>query len=469
MRAAAAWLCVVGLVSVANADPVDDYVRARLAASRVPGVSVAVVKDGRIVKAAGYGTASLELDAPATERTVYEIGSISKQFAANAVLLLRDEGRLRLDDPISQYVDGTPPAWAGITLRHILTHTVGLPDFDTGDLGFSYRREYTAAEFVALLAAPPLAFPPGERWAYTNAFPLLGLVVERVTGRRYAEFVGARIFTPLGLTSARFKMPGDVVPHRADGYLWKDGAYRHGETLRPQVVAANGGVLMNVLDFAAWDIALTSGRLLRPATVSEMSTPARLNDGTTVSHGLGWFIDTFNGHRFGAHWGTTVTGHSAVIRRYDEGVTVIVLGNLDDAGLAVDVMSKDIADMYLPGTALRGLRPVPDPAAAETARLRRLLAEIAAGRDATGVVPGLGTRLPGTVRERLAAALAAPVEHFVSLGEERLTPFHFNLDPAVVRVRRYRATTADFTRYLTVRMAADGTVRGVLIEDAAAE
>ena len=139
---------------------------------------------------------------------------------------------------------------------------------------------------MALLAARPLAFPPGERWAYTNAFPILGLVVERVTGQSYAEFVRKRIFTPLGLTSARFKMPGDVVPHRADGYLWKDGAYRHGETLRPQVVAANGGVLMNVLDFAAWDVALTSGRLLKPATVIEMATPARLNDGTTVGHGL---------------------------------------------------------------------------------------------------------------------------------------------------------------------------------------
>ena len=103
----------------------------------MPGVSVAVVKGGTVVKATGYGTASLELESPVTERTVYEIGSISKQIAANAVLLLRDEGRLRLDDRISQYVNGTPATWAGITLRHILTHTAGLPDFDTGDIGFS--------------------------------------------------------------------------------------------------------------------------------------------------------------------------------------------------------------------------------------------------------------------------------------------------------------------------------------------
>lgn len=455
-----AW-CVA---SVAAADPVDDHVRSRLAGTHVPGVSVAVVKDGRLVKAAGYGSASLELAAPASERTVYEIGSISKQFAADAILLLRDEGRLALDDPIAKYVVGTPPSWAPITLRHILTHTAGLADFDTGDIGFSYRREYTGAEFVELLGRQPLTFAPGTRWNYTNGFPLLGLVVERVTGQPYTEFVRARIFAPLGLTSARFKSNTGVVPQRADGYLWKDGEYRHGETLRPQVIAANGGVLMNVVDVATWDIAMTSGRLLKPATVTEMSTPVRLADGTTVSHGLGWFMDTFNGHRFGAHWGTTVTGHSAVIRRYDEGVTVIVLGNLDDAGLAVDAMSKHIANLYLPGTALEGLRPVADPEATDTARLRTILGALAKGVDVTGASPGLGQRLPAAVRDRLAATLA-PSARFEALGDEWLTPSHFNLDSAVVRLRRFRATTPAWTRYLTVRLAADGTVRGVLVEE----
>lgn len=456
-------LVLLGLSAAAAADPVDDYVRARLASTRVPGVSVAVVKDGRLVKAAGYGTASLELDAPATTRTVYEIGSISKQIAANAVLLLRDDGKVVLDDPIAKYIAGTPAAWAPITVRHVLTHTAGLADFDTGGIGFSYRREYTTAEFVALLGAQPLMFAPGTRWHYTNAFPLIGAIVERVSGMPYTEFVRARIFAPLQLTSARFKHERDVVPHRADGYLWADGQYRHGEPLRPQVIAANGGVLMDVTDFARWDIAVTTGRLLPKTTVDEIATPVRLADGTTVSHGLGWFMDTFNGHRFGAHWGTTVTGHSAVIRRYDEGVTVIVLGNLDDAGLAVDAFSKHIANLYLPGTALEGLTPVADPDTGATATLRRALAAVAKGEDVAGVAAGLGTRLPAAVKERLASAVAATAR-VDFLGDERLTPYHFNLDSAVVRLRRYRATTATSTHYLTVRLAADGTVRGVLVE-----
>ena len=143
MRVAAfvCCLCIAGFTPTASADPVDDYVRSQLKARHLPGVSVAVVKNGRIVKAAGYGVASLELNAPATEHTVYEIGSISKQFAANAIMLLVEDGTVRLDDPISQYLEHPPAAWSGITVRHVLTHTAGLADFDTGKIGFSYRRE----------------------------------------------------------------------------------------------------------------------------------------------------------------------------------------------------------------------------------------------------------------------------------------------------------------------------------------
>src|SRR6185503_4569940 len=149
-------------------------------------------------------------------------------------------------------------------------------------------------EFIELLARQPLQFAPGERWNYTNGFPLLGLVVERVSGKPYTQFVDKRMFKPLGLISARFKRDGEVVANRADGYLPKEGGgYRHGETLRPNVIAPNGGVMMSVVDFAKWDIALAQGKLLNGASLAAMTTPVRLNDGRTVSHGLGWFMDTF--------------------------------------------------------------------------------------------------------------------------------------------------------------------------------
>ena len=121
------------------------------------------------------------------------------------MLLLAEDGALSLDDLLSKYIPGTPPAWSGITIRHVLTHTAGFADFDTGNIGFSYRRDYTAQDFVDLLAKQPLQFAPGESWNYTNAFPLLGIVVEKASGQPYMDFVARRIFAPLKLASARFK------------------------------------------------------------------------------------------------------------------------------------------------------------------------------------------------------------------------------------------------------------------------
>ena len=463
-RSLIAALCAAMVVPTAAAESIDEFVRSQMTSRQLPGLSLAVVRNGRIVKSQGYGVASLELRAPATADTVYEIGSISKQFTANAILLLAEDGKLQLDDPISKYIDGTPPEWSAITIRRILTHTAGLADFDTGNIGFSYRREYTPAEFVALMAGQPLAFPPGDRWAYTNAFPLLGMVVERASGVPYTSFVENRIFKYLGLGSARFKTAGEVVPGRADGYMLVNGEFRHGETLRPGVIAANGGIMMNVVDFARWDIALTSGRLLRPESVTAMTRPVRLNDGRTVGHGLGWFMDQFNGHPFGAHWGTTVTGHSAVIRRYgNDGVTVIVMSNLNDDGVGVDAISKRVADRYVPGVDIHGVRPAADQKRPEWLRIRQILESVAAGKE-TDQAPGLAARLPVPVRERIAKTLRTltAVDY---LGEETVGASHFNLDPAVVMLRRYRAATPDGMRYLTVRLSDRATLMGALIED----
>lgn len=448
-----------------SVDKLDLYVRAQMQAQHLPGLSLAVVKDGKVARSQAYGLANLELQVPATTQTVYEIGSISKQIAANAIMLLVEEGKVRLDDPIAKYIDGTPPAWSAITVRHVVTHTAGLADFDSGNIGFSYRREYTPAEFIELVAKQPLQFTPGERWNYTNAFPLLGMVVERASGQPYMTFVERRIFAPLRLSSMRFKKAQELVPHRADGYVFENDTYRHGETLRPAVIAPNGGVMTNVLDFAAWDIALSAGRLLKPETVRAIATPVRLNDGRTVSHGLGWFMDRFNGHRFGAHWGTTVTGYSAVIRRYeDDRVTVIVLANAGhETGQAVDNISKCIANMYVPGTVVQGLKPQRDPAPTESARLKTVLEAVAAGRE-DAAAPGLGARLPQPVRDRLAAALrtARTIEY---LGEEQVDASHFNLNPELTRNRWYRVATPAGQRYLTLRLSSTSTLLGVLIED----
>jgi CubicO group peptidase (beta-lactamase class C family) len=467
MRPVVSWVLLAAASAAAGsaADPVDGYVRAEMKARGIPGLSLAVVKGGQVVKSEGYGVASLELDASATRDTIYEIGSISKQIAANAILLLVEDGKIRLDDPVSSYLDNPPARWAPITIRHVLTHTAGLADFDTGDIGFSYRREYSAREFVDLLGRQPLQFAPGERWNYTNAFPLVGMVVERAAGQPYVDFVEKRIFAALGLRSARFKRAGDVVPHRADGYLLKNGEYTHGESARPMIIAANGGVMMSVADFAAWDIALTSGRLLKPESMAAMTSPVRLTSGKTVSHGLGWFMDTFNGHEFGAHWGTTVAGYSAVIRRYvNDGVTVIVLANVDEGGgFAVDAISKGVANIYVPGVIVQGLEPKADSDPAETTRLTTALRAVGANTE-TAAAPGLAARLPAPVRARLASVLETATA-IDALGDERIGARHFVANPEIVRLRRYRARTPAGARFLTLQLSSTGSLVGVIVEE----
>jgi len=272
----------------------------------------------------------------------------------------------------------------------------------------------------------------------------------------------------VGMTSARIKSPEDVVAHRAGGYYYSEGKYRQGELLRPAVIAPNGGIMMNAVDFAKWDIALQSGKILSAQSLREMETPVRLNNGSTVAHGLGWFVDTFNGHRFGAHWGSTVFGHTAVIRRYAEGVTVIMLANLNDDVLGIDAMSKRIAEMYLPGVCIQDLKvQARDTDSSGTLKIRRALSAVAAGKDAEGVRPGLGAGLPAMVRARIGAVAAAPnAAAFEWLGDEEVGAYHFNLDPELVRLRRYRIrVSGEGLRFLTVRLSANGTVLGALVED----
>src|SRR4051812_14719870 len=224
-------LLLIALLA-AQTQGLDDSVRAFMARRNIPGAAIAVVKDGRIVKSSGYGTASLELGVPATDSTVFEIGSISKQFAAEAIMLLVEDGKLRLDDPISKYLK-IPEAWSAITIRHIVNHTSGLKDWDGGP-DFSYARNYSAEEFIAIVNRYPLNFPPGDRFAYTSAgYPLLGLIVDSVAREPYERFVERRIFAPARLTATRFKHPNDLVRNRSGGYVDSTGVMQNGEPGRP--------------------------------------------------------------------------------------------------------------------------------------------------------------------------------------------------------------------------------------------
>jgi CubicO group peptidase (beta-lactamase class C family) len=330
-------------------DSIDRFVREFIARHRIPSAAIAVVHNGRVVKSAGYGQASLELPAVATDSTVYEIGSITKQFTAEVVMLLASEGKIDLAAPIATYLDGLPDAWARITVRHLLTHTSGLPDWE-GAGTLSFRREYTGAEFIQLIASRPLDFAPGDKWAYTNsAFPLLGMIMEKVTGESYEQLVTKRILAPAGMTRTRFRRAREVVPNRAAGYVDSSGVFLAGEPLRPRILLPNGGILSTAGDMAKWDMALARGAIIPGAIFDRMATPITLNDGKTVAFaGTGWFVNAVNGHRALIHNGATAAGYSSVIYHYPEDhLFVVVLLNID-RGDKVNELATAIAGLVVP-------------------------------------------------------------------------------------------------------------------------
>ena len=332
-------------------DGLDRLVRSTMASHRIPSVAIAVVRNGRVLKAAAYGPASLELPLPAGPHTLYEIGSITKQFTAVAVLQLVEQGKLELDSPFSRYLDSVPAAWQGITLRQLLTHTSGIPDWEEAHL-LDFRRSYTIPEFMAAVAAHPLGFPPGSRWSYSNStFPLLGAIVARVSGESYEAFVTRHILAPAGMTETRFRHNDAVIPSRAAGYVDSAGRFWNAEPRRPELLLPNGGILSNAVDMAKWSGALVHGGLLQPASLERMTTPLRLSDGKTFNAGIGWFLDSFHGHRMLLHNGATPAGFSSVIYRYpDDGLAVVVLMSVDRGALVNDLATQ-LADLVIPGLA----------------------------------------------------------------------------------------------------------------------
>jgi CubicO group peptidase (beta-lactamase class C family) len=348
-------LALLSLATAANAqtDSVDAFVRDFIKRHNIPGAAVSVVHRGRVVKAAGYGLANLELNVPATGHSVFEIGSMTKQVTAEVVMMLVEEGKLSLDDSLARYLTGLPDEWHGIRLRHLLTHTSGLHDWE-GDTAFSYHREYSTAEFIAFVARHALDFPPGSKFAYTNsAFPLLGKVIEKVTGVPYERYATERVFKPAGMVETRFRHQADVVPNHASGYVDNKGTLENGEPLRPAILVPNGGVLSTATDMARWNIALTNGVLVKPSTLEFMMTPVRFNDGSSFGGGIAWFLGEARGHRFAVHNGSTVAGYSSVIYRYrDDDLSVVVLFNIDRFD-AVNTLATSIASFYVPGLAIR--------------------------------------------------------------------------------------------------------------------
>ncbi|HVU85984.1 MAG TPA: serine hydrolase domain-containing protein [Pirellulales bacterium] len=333
-----------------TADEVDDYVEAQRVESRIPGLALLVVRDGTVVKSRGYGLANVELQVPVTEQTIFQSGSLGKQFTATGVMMLVEEGRLDLDDAVRKFLPDAPEAWQAIKIRHLLSHTSGLGDYPRD---FDLRRDYTTDQLLQAIYASPLAFEAGAGWKYSNlGYVTLGIVMEKATGGPYGELLAERIFKPLGMSSTRVISEADIVPHRAAGYRLVHGELKNQQWVSPTMNStADGSLYTNLLDMAKWDAALTSGSLLKPESQLQMWTVAKLADGAknTGNYGFGWVCEEVAGHRIVRHGGAWQGFVSGISRYLDDHMTIVVFANLSaSSARSFPAIERNVAAFYVP-------------------------------------------------------------------------------------------------------------------------
>lgn len=334
--AALAWICALAVTSASaqSAAPATPEIRTKVeeymhAAVSVDGFSgaILVAKNGQPVVSHGYGMASIELAVPNTPQTVFRLGSITKQFTAMAIMMLQERGTLRVSDPICQYLTECPAAWGPLTIRHLLTHTSGIPSY-TGfpDFPRTTVLPTSAAEMVGRLKDKPLEFAPGEKFAYSNSgYYLLGLIIERASGMPYADFLQERIFTPLAMNQTGYDNSSRIVRNRAAGYARKAGETVNAAYMDMTVPYAAGALYSTTEDLLRWDRALYTDTLVSRKTLDEIFTPEK------SGYGYGWTI----GKRFDrpviAHGGG-IYGFASHLGRFPaDRVTVIVLSNVEGA------------------------------------------------------------------------------------------------------------------------------------------
>ncbi|MEW5915799.1 MAG: serine hydrolase domain-containing protein [Gemmatimonadota bacterium] len=359
------------------ADRIDAVVRAEMERQKVPGVAIGIVRKGVVVKARGYGFANVEHRVPVTAETIFQSGSVGKQFTSAAVMLLVEDGRIALDDPITKFFPESPATWRPILVRHLLTHTSGIPDYTTSS--FDYRRDYTEDELVKMAFGLTLEFDAGARWNYSNTgYLLLGAIVRKASGKFYGDVLGERVFGPLGMNTARVISEEDIVPHRAAGYRLVRGELMNQEWVAPSLnTTADGALYLSLNDMLAWDRGLRAKSVLKPASWERVFSPVRLNSGKPYPYGFGWAVAEEAGQPTQQHGGAW-QGFQAFIARYlRDDLTIIVLANL--AGADTERFVELIGATFNPLIARAELKPIDDKEPQVAERLRRLLRSAADG------------------------------------------------------------------------------------------
>jgi CubicO group peptidase (beta-lactamase class C family) len=437
---------------------VDAFIGAEMTAQRIPGVSLAILRDGKPLVMKGYGLANVEHHVPVTADTVFQSGSMGKQFVAMAVAMLAREGRLSLDDPLTKFFPDAPEGWRRITVRHLLHQTSGLGDYPPD---FDLRRDFTEAEMLKTVEASPLAFAPGERWSYSNlGYVTLGLLVHQVTGEFYGDVLRERIFAPLGMGSSAVISESRIVPNRAAGYRLLDGELANQEWVAPSVnTTADGSLYLTTRDMARWDAALDGERLLPRSAMAEVFSEAPLNDGGSYPYGFGWFVAPLRGHRAQFHGGAWQGFQTFILRFPDDNLAIVLFTNLREANAFR--ITRGIASLFHPELALPERAPIADRDPQLTAKLRRVLSQIAdhAADPADFTAEARAKLFPDEI-ERVGdtlrtLSLPVAVIHFSELVERR--------DDGALHVHRYLLTDLGVALDCTVAVDDAGKVARIAV------
>lgn len=369
-------LLISGFTTGLQADAVDDYINEQLASQKVPGLALAVMQHGHLIRAQGYGFANLEHRVPVHPDTVFKSGALGKQFTAAAVMLLVEDGKLGLDESVRKYLPEAPESWAPITVRQLLNHTSGLAPFPAGD----FRADYTSEELLGNIYPLPLMFTAGSRWGYSySGYVVLGCLISRVTGEHYSHLLAKRVFAPLGMQTARLIDEIAIVPNRANGYEWRDGELRNAEWVSPTANStADGSLYLSVLDYARWDAGMTEHKLLNAESWAEMARPAQIASGRTYPYGFGWYLEQDAGQDIWYHSGEWQGFKTAVVRYLGDELTLVALANGDAANPAG--ILRHVAGMLDPKLARPAASPIKDREPKVTKQVKSLLQQLAKGK-----------------------------------------------------------------------------------------
>jgi CubicO group peptidase (beta-lactamase class C family) len=356
--------CVILLASVSAqvSSSQIDAIFDSLKSADAPGAAVLVVHNGRRVFGRGYGVTDLRTRHPIDTNTDFRLASFTKQFTATCIMLLVHDGKLHYDDHLTDLFPEFPAYGKSITVRNLLNHTSGLPDYE--EILMKQYPNTPDDKIPQILDAGVLKsleqqtagqFPPGSKWQYSNSgYAVLAMIVEKVSGKPFGQFLHERIFAPLKMNhTLAYEKGKNEVAHRAYGHTKeKDGSWRETDQSPTSAVLGDGGIYTSIDDLEKWDRALRENTLLSESEMQPALTPveptdgpAKFHSGKTLSYGFGWFLDPYQGHRRMFHDGETIGFLTTIQRFADDKLTVIVLANRTDVD--PQSLALKVADLYL--------------------------------------------------------------------------------------------------------------------------